>query len=96
MGSSPASRYYDDFGAGHDCLLRCADCRKLILYSYLVEHGMCKCGNRRVKEITTMSGREWFKVWSGLIRFPYRKEFLSEFPLPLPKWVARVRGLIRV
>lgn len=76
-----ARRYYHDIdGLAHDFLLRCKDCRRLVLYSDLKKRGSCKCGNRRVVEITTLNLREWLKIRLGILDFPYRREFLREFP----------------
>lgn len=72
--------YYEKEGLGHDHLLRCADCKKLVLFADLQTHGSCKyCGNRRVTEVTTLSVLEWLRVRTGLLSFPHRKEFIKEF-----------------
>lgn len=73
-------RYYTDLGRGHDYLLRCNDCQKLVPFEVLVSKGCCpKCGNRRVKEIETLTPWEWLKVRLGIINFADRKKFLAEF-----------------
>lgn len=71
--------YYDDLGTGHDDILRCKDCRRLVLFSDVKKHGSCSCGNRHVVEITTLSVWEWLKIRLGIIRFSHRREFLKEF-----------------
>ena len=72
--------YYHDLGRGHDYLLRCKDCKKLITYDSISEAGGCKhCGNKRVTEITSLTLWEWLKVRLGIIRFPDRSLFLQEF-----------------
>ena len=72
-------RYYTEHGMAHDAILRCADCGTLVSHADLVRRGTCACGTRRVKEVTTLSLWEWMKVRVGLIRFPYRREFIREF-----------------
>jgi hypothetical protein len=72
--------YYEDLGKGSDALLRCHDCRQLVTAAQLQIKGICcYCGCRRVDEVRAMTLWEWFKVWSGMIDFPYRREFLAEF-----------------
>ena len=72
--------YYEDLGKSHDDLLRCKDCRRLVLYQNLIHDGHCpKCGCRRMSEITTLTVFEWLRIRLGLLSFPYRQEFLKEF-----------------
>ena len=72
-------RYYEALGRAHDMLLRCKDCRRLVLYSKLTKLGSCRCGNKRVIEVTTLTLWEWLKIRLGFIRFPDRNKFLREF-----------------
>ena len=72
-------RYYEAEGRGSDFLLRCADCKKLVTHKTLIDLGSCRCGNRRVTEINTLSGWEMLLIFIGVIRFPYRLNFLKEF-----------------
>lgn len=75
-------RYYHDLGRGHDYLLRCKDCRRLITFDRIQKGGGCpKCGNRRVIEVDTLGFWEMVRIRLGLIRFPDRSLFLKEFPL---------------
>ncbi len=72
--------YYERLGLGCDALLRCKDCRTLVVREELGRRGVTPCcGTKRVTEITTLTLWEWIKVRTGLIDFPYRKEFLAEF-----------------
>lgn len=78
--SSPATeRYYTDLGRACDYIFRCKDCRHLVRHTVLAARGCCPCGNRRVVEVTTLSWWEWLRIRCGLLRFPYRREFLAEF-----------------
>lgn len=78
-GPERESRYYNDLGQAHDELLRCKDCQRLLLASNLRKLGCCPCGNKRVKEITTLSEAEHARILSGELDFPYRDLFLKEF-----------------
>ena len=76
-----ARPYYEDLNVGHDWLMRCAECRQLVLHADMIANKgqtLC-CGTRRVKEIRSLSFWEWLKVRIGMVDFPYRKEFLAEF-----------------
>ena len=73
------TRYYHDLNQGHDDLLRCKDCHRLVLYADIKVHGMCRCGNKRFTEITALTMWEWFKIRVGWLRFPHREKFLKEF-----------------
>lgn len=72
-------RYYVDLGRAHDYLMRCKDCRRLVLFSKLQSFGSCSCGNKRVAEITTLTFWEWVRIRFGLLRFPDSEKFLKEF-----------------
>lgn len=71
--------YYIQHGMGHDALLRCKDCRNLVLFDTLQKLGSCPCGNRKVVEIRTLSAEEFARIKSGELDFPHREEFLKEF-----------------
>ena len=74
-------RYYVALGRACDGIVRCKDCDRLVTGAvYTRQKGACPCGNKRFAEVTTLSPWEWFRIRVGLIRFPYRREFLSEFP----------------
>lgn len=77
-GKDPG-RYYYALGLQHDDILRCKDCKALITHADLCRLGMCRCGNRRVSEVVTLSGEEMAQIESGEIDFPHRDEFLKEF-----------------
>lgn len=66
---------------GHDMLLRCDDCRKLVVYTAMqAHHGQTPCcGTRRVREVRHLTLWEWITIKLGIRDFPYRKEFLAEF-----------------
>lgn len=76
-------RYYTALGQAHDNLLRCKECRRLVLYAALKRNGGCPhCGNRKVIEVTSLSLLEWLRVRLGLLQFPHRHLFLKEFKAP--------------
>lgn len=78
-GSGKETRYYTALGRATDFLLRCKDCRQLVLVEKLVKDGCCPCGNKRVAEITTLTEQEQADIASGVIDFPHRAAFLAEF-----------------
>jgi DNA-directed RNA polymerase subunit RPC12/RpoP len=73
--------YYEKKGAeAHDYVLRCHDCKKLILHSDIVHRGGCpKCGNRRVEEVRGLTLLEWLRIKVGLLRFKHSDLFMAEF-----------------
>lgn len=73
------SRYYVEQGRGCDHLLRCKDCRQLVLAAKLRVLGCCPCGCKRVTEITTLTPEEHASIANGTIDFPDRDRFLAEF-----------------
>lgn len=79
QGKGRESRYYTALGRASDFLLRCKDCKALVLLSFLQTHGCCECGNKRVVEITTLNDAEMERLTNGSLDFPYRAEFLAEF-----------------
>ena len=81
-------RYYVDKDRGHDYLLRCKDCQKLVAFAAIKQSGMCDgCGNKRFTEITLLSDKEMADIRSGVIDFEDRELFLEEF-VPLEESVA--------
>ena len=73
-------RYYVDQDRGHDYLLRCKDCQKLVTFAAIQKLGGCdKCGNKRFTEITLLSEEERADIVSGVIAFPDSEAFLAEF-----------------
>lgn len=76
-----AKPYYEALDRGHDDLLRCHDCNRLVLYKEMMANRgltLC-CGTRKTHEVRALSFWEWLKVRVGLIDFDYRHEFLAEF-----------------
>lgn len=72
--------YYEDLGRGHDNILRCKDCQKLVTYEVITKIGMCDgCGNRKFTEIKLLNEKEMEEIKSGAIDFPDRDRFLAEF-----------------
>ena len=78
-GSKHIKSYYEDLGRESDFIVRCTECKSLVVHADLAKNGGCLCGNRRVSEIRSLSPWEMFKIWVGIIRFPHRREFLAEF-----------------
>ena len=73
-------RYYVDEGRGHDYLVRCKDCQKLVTFAVITKIGSCdKCGNKRFTEITLLSEKEMEDISTGVIDFPDRAMFMAEF-----------------
>lgn len=73
-------RYYEALGRGHDYLLRCKDCQKLVTFETLAKLGCCDgCGTRKVGEITILSEEEMASIVNGTISFPDSDKFLAEF-----------------
>ena len=73
------ARYYDGTDTAHDGLMRCKDCRQLVLAATLRTSGSCPCGCRRVVEITILSDEERDRIVSGSLDFPHKDKFLEEF-----------------
>ena len=72
--------YYEKYGMVTDLISRCMECRSIVTGEILSAKGCCpKCGNKRVTEVTTLSGWEWLKIKLGIIRFEHSDEFLAEF-----------------
>lgn len=72
--------YYEEYGEQHDRVMRCNDCKRLILHAALMTRGGCpRCGCRRVVEVMALSFFEWLRIRIGLLRFPHWREFLAEF-----------------
>jgi len=52
-------KYDKDNKVFHDPVVRCTDCAKIVLRETIWEHGMClKCGNRRMRNVLTLSSEE--------------------------------------
>ena len=45
-----------------DPVLRCDGCGKLVRHAYLQEKGSCICGHKKVKEVRTLSQKEYDAV----------------------------------
>ena len=72
--------YYEAHGESHDDILRCNDCKRLVVATTLRTHGGCpSCGTRRVTEVRALSVWEWLRIRLGLIDFAHRQEFLKDF-----------------
>lgn len=80
LDAAPNRTYYENLGRGHDDLLRCKDCQKLVTFATIQKLGMCDgCGNKRFLEIKLLTEQEMSDVVSGVIDFDGRVQFLSEF-----------------
>lgn len=81
LGSNYGNRkktYQDEKGLGHDSILRCSKCQKLVLMDDIKKNGQCHyCGSSRLNEIRVMSDEE--KKIVEKMDFPYKEEFLGEF-----------------
>lgn len=74
--------YYErlQLPVAHDAILRCGDCRRLVLHASLATTGVTPCcGTRKVLEVRHLRFWEWLRIRLGLLDFPYRKDFLAEF-----------------
>ncbi len=70
--------YLEDKGLGHDSILRCGKCLKLILMEDIKKHGQCHlCGSSKVTEVRTLTDEEKLEVEK--MDFPFKEEFLKEF-----------------
>jgi hypothetical protein len=82
---APGLRYYERLRSDHqhDFVLRCGDCSRLVRYDRVMRnHGLTPCcGTRKLREVSSLRLFEWLQIWLGVIRFPFRREFLAEFPL---------------
>lgn len=80
LGARHIPVYYEKLGLHHDAILRCKDCKKLVLHADIkLRAGCSHCGCRRLVEVTTLGVFEWLKMKLGVLDFPYRAEFLAEF-----------------
>lgn len=72
--------YYEKEGRGVEDILRCANCKKLVVQT-AIRVGLCcpKCGNKRFNDVQNVSGWEMFLIRIGWIDFPDRDKFLKEF-----------------
>jgi DNA-directed RNA polymerase subunit RPC12/RpoP len=70
--------YLDKKGLGHDSILRCSKCQKLVLMDDIKKNGQCHyCGSSKLNELRVMSDVEKQEVEK--MDFPYKEEFLGEF-----------------
>lgn len=74
-------RYYVDKDRGHDFIIRCKDCVKLVVWSKFQEFKGCcpNCGNKRFTEVTLLKQEEMDAILSGELDFEDKEEFLAEF-----------------
>ena len=72
-------RYYTKLGRASDYILRCKECKRLVLQEALAHGGGCVCGHRKFTEIIALNHWEVLKIKLGLIRFPCSQEMLAEF-----------------
>jgi DNA-directed RNA polymerase subunit RPC12/RpoP len=80
IGRPGPKLYYEELGRGHDDILRCNGCQKLVTYQTIVQLGQCpKCGTKRMIEVTSLTLMEWLRIRLGLLSFPYSAKFLEEF-----------------
>ena len=81
LGSNFAGRkktYLEDKGLGHDSILRCGKCLKLVLMEDIKKNGQCHfCGSSKMTEVRTLTDKEKKEVEK--MDFPYKAEFLGEF-----------------
>lgn len=56
---------YDKDAAFADPVVRCDSCNTIILVETLKKLGMCKCGNRKVRNLQIMDDKEFeqMKAW---------------------------------
>lgn len=78
-GKGRETRYYTALGSACDALLRCKDCRQLVLRTTLVQLGCCACGCKRMTEITILTEAEMAQIQTDPWDFPHRDLFLQEF-----------------
>lgn len=77
VGARP---YYETYGQECDWIVRCDDCKALVTTAQIHTIGGCwKCGGNVLREVRTLGTWEYFKIWIGMIDFPYRREFLAAF-----------------
>jgi|WetSurMetagenome_2_1015567.scaffolds.fasta_scaffold362494_2 hypothetical protein len=74
-----SSRYYEQLGRSCDDIVRCEACGRLLVMVEITTRGACRCGHRRVKEVTGLSVWEYLKIRLGITRFAHRQAFLAEF-----------------
>ena len=76
--TSPLNRYpkYHKDSPFTDPVVRCDSCAKILLLDDLRSHGVCLCGNRKVRNLMAFNFREWFRM-----KFLWRIDplFLKEF-----------------
>ena len=77
VGNGPEDRYYNKLNRATDFILRCKDCKALVLIEEIRKVGSCACGNKRFAEIITLNSAEMERLAS--LDFPYKAEFLAEF-----------------
>lgn len=72
--------YYELAGKGVEGIVRCDGCNRLIVVAKLSGKAGCpKCGNRRFKEVRTLTLWEQIRLRTGWIDFPDKDKFLKEF-----------------
>jgi hypothetical protein len=72
-------RYYEEKGRACDAIMRCTDCLSIVTQKHIKALASCVCGCRRLREITTLSQKEWDNIVAGDIDFPDRDLFMKEF-----------------
>jgi len=71
--------YLEINGLGHDSILRCGKCLKLILMEDVKKNGQCHlCGSTKVTEVRTLTDEERNQIINEM-DFPFKEEFLKEF-----------------
>ena len=70
--------YLEEKGLGHDSILRCGKCQKLLLMEDIKKNGQCHfCGSSKMNEVRVLNEVEKEEVEK--MDFPYKEEFLGEF-----------------
>lgn len=74
--------YYHDLDRNCDYIVRCRECRRLVVGTELAHDGLCPhCGTRHMIEVRELGFWEWLKIRLGILDFPHRDLFLKEFSL---------------
>ena len=81
LGRRPSfTPYYEALGASHDDVLRCRQCRRLVVHQAIIRGGHCPhCATKRFEEVRSLTLWEFLRIKLGLLRFAHRAAFLAEF-----------------
>jgi len=53
---------YREDGPFDDPIVRCCECSEIVTREQIKNHGMCECGNRRVRNVNSLNGAEMEKM----------------------------------